>query len=332
MNDRKIPVVLAAGADFIVPTYISIYSMLKNADPDRMIDVYVFSPGDYSNDAVVWLKDLEKKFQNARITIVDMGDKYRDVNIKLAHVRYPTFYRLSIPKILSQYDKCIYLDSDVVVEGNIAEYYDIDMEGFCIAGARDIGFSEKESIERMKLLNIDGMDTYINSGSLLMNLKEIRAMHIEDALEQGAYKYYPCVDQDVFNSLCFGKVKVISLRYNAMTRYTYYGNKECREIYGEEYYFEAVKQPVVVHYIGGKVKPWVSRFVLAGSLWWKYVNELNVDERKTFVNPFITECKPSLRLKSAVLGSSLLKKIGLYDGIMKVMKETGIFKKIKKRL
>ena len=144
MSDRVIPVVLAADSGFVVPTYISLYSMLKNASADREIDIYLLSPGDYSSDIAGWFKGLERIFANAKVNIIDMGDKYKDIAIKLHHVRYPTFYRLSIPELLPQYDKCIYLDSDIVVEGDIAEYYDIDMEGYCIAGVKDIGLSEKE--------------------------------------------------------------------------------------------------------------------------------------------------------------------------------------------
>lgn len=332
MNDMTIPVVLAAGSGFVVPTYISIYSMLRNAKSGRSLDIYILSPGDYPEKTIEWFKDLEKGFKNVRITIIDMGDKYKDIDIKLSHVRYPTFYRLSIPKVLTQYDKCIYLDSDVTVEGDIAEYYDIDISGYCLAGARDIGFSEREKKERMQLLNIENMDNYINTGTILMNLKEIRNMHIEDSLEQGAYKYYPCVDQDVFNSLCFGKVKVVSLRFNAMTRYTYYGSKEHAAMYGNKFYEGAIDNPVVVHYIGGKVKPWVSRFVLGGNLWWKYVKELDDDSVKKFVVPFVKACEPNWKLKMAVMLSSGLKKIGVYDGIAKVLKETGLFRKIKKKL
>ena len=116
-----------------------------------------------------------------------------------------------------------------------------------------------------------------------------------------------------------------------MTRYTYYGNKEQRALFGEGWK-EAMTAPVVVHYIGGKVKPWVSRFVLGGGLWWKYVRELDGDDRKRFVEPFIAGCKPSMRLRAAVLCSSVLKKLGLYDGIVKLLKSTGLFRKIKKKL
>lgn len=331
MSDRVIPVVLAADSGFVVPTYISLYSMLKNASADREIDIYLLSPGDYSSDIAGWFKGLERIFANAKVSIIDMGDKYRDIAIKLHHVRYPTFYRLSIPELLPQYDKCIYLDSDIVVEGDIAEYYDIDMEGYCIAGVKDIGLSEKEQNERMKILNIDSMDEYINTGTLLMNLKQIRQMGLEDALKQGARRNYPCSDQDVLNAVCYGSIKTLPLKYNAMTRCTYYGNREQRAMYGEGY-AEAMTAPVVVHYIGGKVKPWVSRFVLGGSLWWKYVRELDEDDRKRFVEPFIAGCKPSMRLRAAVLCSSVLKKLGLYDGIVKLLKSTGLFRKIKKKL
>ena len=84
MRDTVMPVVLAADSGFVVPTYISLYSMLKNVSADRAIDIYILSPGDYSKETVDWLKGLEGIFKNASITIIDMGDAYKGIDIKYA--------------------------------------------------------------------------------------------------------------------------------------------------------------------------------------------------------------------------------------------------------
>ena len=86
------------------------------------------------------------------------------------HINYVAMYRLSIPKILQDIDKCIYLDSDIVVEGDIAELDGISVEGVCIAGVED-GAPFGEYAERLReILDGPDLDQYINSGVLIMNL------------------------------------------------------------------------------------------------------------------------------------------------------------------
>ena len=46
------------------------------------------------------------------------------------------FFRLFIPEMFKEYDKCIYLDSDIVVPGDISKLYNVDLEflkKYCIS-------------------------------------------------------------------------------------------------------------------------------------------------------------------------------------------------------
>ena len=327
-----VPIVYSCGIDFVVPTYVSAFSLLSNSDKNRHYLIFILSPGNFTDDVVLLLKTLENTFNNCTIQIIDMGSKYSDIPIKLSHVKYPLFYRLSIPKILSSFDKCLYLDSDTIIIGDISKYFDIDISNFDIAGVLDKGFVGDEAIKHAKRLGIENLNTYINSGTLLMNLYEIRKHSICDSLEAGAYKLFPCVDQDVFNSLCYGKIKTIPIKYNAMTRYTYYGSRSIHLSYGRESILEAKKNPVVVHYIGGKVKPWCSKSALGAGLWWKQIKKIDKGVRNAYIDPFIKANKASFKLRTTIFISKIMIAIGLYHPIISLMKKNGSFNKIKKKL
>ncbi len=48
-----------------------------------------------------------------------------------------TYYRLLAPSLLLTSNKAIYLDSDLVVNTDIAELYDIDVTGYLVEHTRD---------------------------------------------------------------------------------------------------------------------------------------------------------------------------------------------------
>ena len=48
-----------------------------------------------------------------------------------------TYFRLFIPDLYPQYDKVLYLDSDIVVLGDIAELYNTNIKGNLVAAVPD---------------------------------------------------------------------------------------------------------------------------------------------------------------------------------------------------
>ena len=53
------------------------------------------------------------------------------------HFRPETYYRLLAPSLLPNVEKAIYLDSDLVVCGDLAELFDVDVTGHLLAATRD---------------------------------------------------------------------------------------------------------------------------------------------------------------------------------------------------
>ncbi|MDR1649041.1 MAG: glycosyltransferase family 8 protein [Synergistaceae bacterium] len=130
-------------------------------------------------------------------------------------------FRLLIPEILLL-DKVIYLDSDVIVNTDIRDLWNIGVEGYSFAGALDRPISSRYrrfsfNAFRLRLLKCD-CKKYVNSGVLYMNLPRIREKF--QLSRQGAswYKRYAhcssLVDQDLINSYFCGDIKIIDSRFN----------------------------------------------------------------------------------------------------------------------
>lgn len=161
-----------------------------------------------------------------------------------AYSRLFSAYQLS-----QDLDRLLYLDADMICAGNLSELYNMDLEENCFAACQDKGI-KPEDLKRLEL-PLDYQ--YINSGVLLMNLKEIRKIYKEKdivnlIIEQSKVLKYP--DQDFINKNFKGKIKIVSSKFNLLAK----------DVKKEELNFE----PIIYHY-AGSVKPWndnVNRFCI----------------------------------------------------------------------
>ena len=114
---------------------------------------------------------------------------------------YMSLIRLALTKILPKEDKLLWLDCDTIVDADISELFAIDIDGYYVAGVREI---RKE-----------GWKDYINAGVMLMNLSEIRRDKLDDKLiDIVNTKKLDCPDQDAMNMLAKGRIKFIESKYN----------------------------------------------------------------------------------------------------------------------
>ena len=130
------------------------------------------------------------------------------------------YFRLFIPTMFPEFDKGIYIDSDVVLRGDLAELYDIDIGDNLIGACADRSVVEVPPLARY-MENAVGVDkySYVNSGVLLMNLKKLREVgfdrHFLTLLDT---YHFDCIapDQDYLNAICNGKIHYLDECWDAM--------------------------------------------------------------------------------------------------------------------
>ena len=133
-----------------------------------------------------------------------------------------TFYRFLIPYIFSsEIDKVIYLDSDLIVNLDIAELWRIELDGRPIAGVSEHMLG---SDPRWFVMCRDGLvklEDYFNAGVIVMDLNVFRAE--EQRLLNGikfiaANPQYNFFDQDVLN-YCFSTTALkLPTKFNVLVR------------------------------------------------------------------------------------------------------------------
>ncbi len=130
------------------------------------------------------------------------------------------FFRMFIPELFPEYDKVVYIDSDVVVPGDIAELYDTELGTNLIGACRDLSiWGIPEFVRYVEEADGVPIEDYLNSGILVMNAKELRNAHLVERFLELLNKYQfdtIAPDQDYFNVLCNGRITYLDPSWDVM--------------------------------------------------------------------------------------------------------------------
>lgn len=149
-------------------------------------------------------------------------------------------------------DRILYLDCDVIVDGDLTDFYDTDLEGYYGAVIEDVGMEQviPDCELHLKRLMIKKGE-YFNGGVMLLNLREIqREMSLQQLIDR--FERYaglmPFNEQDLLNMVWNGRLRYMDSRYNRIASDFRY-----RKQIGKD------RDVVIYHYTTNK--PWVN--------WWK---------------------------------------------------------------
>lgn len=260
MNKVTIPIFYAIDDSYAKFVAVSIKSLIMNANNNYNYDINVIYEN-LSEENAKKLKSLET--DNVKIILTEMNQNLSMITDKLGNrLREYTFtltifFRLFIPVMFPKYDKCIYIDADTVIPGDISRLYNEDLEDNYLGCIVDKSTIDNEILASYfeEVVGIP-RDKYINSGVLLMNSKKLRELKIDEKFLDLYIKYGFDViapDQDYINSMCYGHIKYLSDIYDAMPNPN---NKE-------------VEKPVIIHY-NLFLKPWQYENVQYYDYFWKY--------------------------------------------------------------
>ena len=296
INKKHVPIAMATDDNYVLPTIVSMTSMLENANKNSFYNCYLLISKNFTDENKNKFLNLQEKYKNkCEIKFINMDDAYKHDKI-CKWITTPMYYRLSLPSLLKDENKCIYMDGDTIVNKDLSELYDLNIDEYYLAGVK--AASLQSDIKRAQFLGISNMKKYINSGVLLMNLKKMRDEKLEDKFSKfikekvNTTKRLTCPDQDTINAVCYDKIKILPFKYNVIAKYLVdklgkyefipkaikcYSFKECNE---------AKDNPVIIHY-ADKKKPW-KEITPHYSKWWKYAEK----------SPVYEEIKRTYRLNS----------------------------------
>lgn len=147
---------------------------------------------------------------------IDEND-FSVVKNQMSRFTIGTMFRCSLPELLPNLNRIIYLDADLFVNRDIKELWDVDICEYCLAGVADEGV---DIHNYPKILNkYPGIkkESYFNAGVLYMNLKKLREFGnlkklVVDFLVENPEVGLP--DQDALNVIFHNKVLYLDGSWN----------------------------------------------------------------------------------------------------------------------
>ena len=215
-----IPIFFSVDDGYIPFLAVTLESLINNASKEYIYSIKILYTNVSERNK---RKILKYERENFKIEFIDLNYYIQEIKDKLYTRDYytkTTYYRMFIPNLFPQYNKAIYLDSDLVVLGDISELYNIDLSNNLLAAAPDDVIQNSVIFSNYveRVVGIAKHENYFNAGVLLMNLDEMRKFDFQSKflylLE--TVKYTIVQDEDYLNRICKGRTKILSKMWNRM--------------------------------------------------------------------------------------------------------------------
>ncbi|MDR2790728.1 MAG: glycosyltransferase [Campylobacteraceae bacterium] len=167
---------------------------------------------------------------------------FSDIKLTIEYISIHTYYRLMLADILPELDKILYLDADILVQGDLSELWETELENYYAAGVSDLYI---DIIDYKKEIGFKSGDLYINAGVILFNLSAIRRDNMQEKLLAAAHELSGKVrfqDQDIINIVFKGGIKAVPDKFN-------FASDNMHK------YPKQINSASIIHY-NGKGKPW----------------------------------------------------------------------------
>ena len=242
----SIEVCFSSDDNYVQHLTVALASILYHKNTSDMLSVSVLDGGIKENHKRL-LQDfvLQKGGSIRFLPVPDAA--FADAPIqtqadKQTHISKAAYYRLLLADLLPDVDKVIYLDCDLICRSSLAELYARNMENDWIQGVVDI--DEERHTRRL------GLERYVCSGVLLLNLRAWREHHVQQrclAFLRDHADQIVLHDQDVLNVVCQEHLSYLDKTWDAQA---------CETRQGRLSGFNAVARTAsIVHFIGER-KPW----------------------------------------------------------------------------
>ena len=258
--NREIPIFFTIDEGYAPYLATARASAIHHASPARRYRAIILHQ-DLAEETIRRLQALETEnfklqFEPMQTNLEALDDRMEN-RLRCDYFTLTIYYRLFIPAMFPQYDKGIYVDSDLVFTADPAELFDTDIGDKLVGACRDLSIIDVPPLVAytQDAVGIPAGD-YVNSGVLLMNLAALR----EAALETHFLRllttwHFDCIapDQDYLNAMCCGRIFFLDPAWDAMPN----PNREPME------------NPKLVHY-NLFSKPWCYDGIPYGDLFWEY--------------------------------------------------------------
>lgn len=292
---NNICVVFSTNEYFVPYLGVAVFSLIKNASKAFNYDIIILGRG-LSDKAQRELGALANSQPNVSIRFYDMGEIFASLPSEIFHVEgyvpVETYNKCFITKVLSGYDRCLYLDSDIVILDDVQKLHDTPLEGCAIAASVNVANVNaaycRKDIKGRKFdqylqneLGVREQERYFQAGILVLDMNALNEMDLYSTSLATLKKVKQPIffDQCIFNRIFYNNVKFVSTAWNHvwyMQNYSYLRGSVPDDVFFD--YARGRTDPKIIHF-ASKDKPHTKIGWELGDVFWKYA----------YASPFINE-------------------------------------------
>jgi lipopolysaccharide biosynthesis glycosyltransferase len=292
LSPDHIVVVCSADNNYAMPLAVTVRSALENLNHNCKILLFIIDGGIKKNNKQKILKSLScdkceveflpvpqsliKEIEESHNDLIQNEDRNRTRRIN--HISIASYYRLVIPELLPHWiEKVIYLDCDLVVNGDLKQLWKMDLKENYVLAAQDVSIcyvSAPNGLLNHEELGISPESKYFNAGVLTINLKKWR----DDKITTKAVEYFQqnkefvrWHDQDVLNAVLAGQWGELHPKWNFQPMIDAYSSWEASP-FSEEVYNDLMYTPYIIHYVT-RLKPWNFYYTPYKEYFFQYVDK-----------------------------------------------------------
>lgn len=267
--------------------------------------------GKYEYELIVLYRNLNEHHRELLEHIVDQFGRESAGSFRLRFMEMPlstadynfasgykslsieSWYRLFAPSLFPEYDKILWLDSDILVRDDVSKLYATDLGDNWIAACQwdygIIGLLERERRQKQpklgpyftKVLGVKcPKENYVNAGVILFNLRAMREHGVQEKLLQAAQNpdmYFH--DQCAINMVCQGHIHYVDSVWNGLIWF----RPDNLPLKYRKKALSDKKNRNLIHWAGGP-KPWELPQCEAAFEWWDVARRTPYYEEILYTN------------------------------------------------
>lgn len=277
---NNIPIIFSASNYFIPYASVFVRSIINTASSKNNYDIII----------------LEKTIsdENKR-TLLEMIDGIKNISIRFINPSFllkgskfyinsevqseEAYYRIVAPYLLTEYEKVIVSDCDLIVCEDIANLFYHELNGKIIGAAPDVvwyghynGGTPALKDYCKEKFPIKNPYAYVNTGVLLIDCDKYREYSsLDELLTFVKSEKFMIQEQDAINLFYENQIMPLDIAWNMYAYVADYIKNvidNCAPLRYKEQYYLAHKNPKILHW-AAQPKPWIVPQMDYGFKWWE---------------------------------------------------------------
>jgi lipopolysaccharide biosynthesis glycosyltransferase len=251
----ELHVACAVERSYVPHSAAMLHSVLRHRGARQIRVHYLHDPG-FTAESVASVQRMVTG-AGGQISFIRVPDELcADLPIE-GFTRKATWYRVFAPELLSELDRVLFLDADLLALGSLDPLWETDLTGHYVAAVTNV--LQADHLFRPAELGIDPPQSYFNAGVMLMDLDAMRRDGCAAAMREFAAANRASDlmfrDQDALNVVLGPRRLALHPRWNCMNSFEVF--PWSAYVFGAKALEEARRDPAIRHFEGpGPNKPW----------------------------------------------------------------------------